>query len=538
MQKEDVVIGNYKGFAFMLFFVPRAPRELRPVYRTNEPYKGTYKRNYEGDYRCTEREVQRMFADADDSRPADSRILKNYSIDDIDKEALAGYRQLFKGSNPDHPWHTLNDLELLRMLGGYRKDRQTGEEGFTVAGLLMFGKTQAITDVECMPHFFPDYQEHLTEDEDIRWTNRICADGTWEANLFNFYQRVLPRLQSALPKPFILEGNIRKEETPAHVAVREALINLCIHADYSVNASLVVRHELHRFVFSNPGTLLVSLDQYYSGGESVCRNKSLQKMFSMLGVAEKAGSGTDKIMKGWRETNWRSPNIYEQQEPDKVVLIMPMESFLSEKAKAKLTEKFGVFANSFDHHVLSILALACDEGSVTNMRLRYSLSLHKSEIANILKIMTQKGLLVSEGYGRGMRYILPQKKPDFLNVATSEANVATSEANVATSEANVATSKGANVATSESNMATSDDKKVATSIKKRMSREELQTLIMTICNEWISLEDLSIKIERDSTYLRNHVIPLMLASKKLQMLYPGTPNHPNQQYKVSDYNNK
>ena len=545
MQKEDVVIGNYKGFAFMLFFVPRAPRELRPVYRTNEPYKGTYKRNYEGDYRCTEREVQRMFADADDSRPADSRILKNYSIDDIDKEALAGYRQLFKGSNPDHPWHTLNDLELLRMLGGYRKDRQTGEEGFTVAGLLMFGKTQAITDVECMPHFFPDYQEHLTEDEDIRWTNRICADGTWEANLFNFYQRVLPRLQSALPKPFILEGNIRKEETPAHVAVREALINLCIHADYSVNASLVVRHELHRFVFSNPGTLLVSLDQYYSGGESVCRNKSLQKMFSMLGVAEKAGSGTDKIMKGWRETNWRSPNIYEQQEPDKVVLIMPMESFLSEKAKAKLTEKFGVFANSFDHHVLSILALACDEGSVTNMRLRYSLSLHKSEIANILKIMTQKGLLVSEGYGRGMRYILPQKKPDFLNVATSEANVATSEANVATSEANVATSKGANVATSESNMATSDDKKVATSksnvatsIKKRMSREELQTLIMTICNEWISLEDLSVKIERDSTYLRNHVIPLMLASKKLQMLYPGTPNHPNQQYKVSDYNNK
>ena len=518
MKKEDVVIGNYKDFAFMLFFVPRAPRELRPVYRTNEPYKGTYKRNYEGDYRCTEREVQRMFADADDSCPIDSRILKNYTIEDIDKDALAGYRQLFKVSHPDHPWHTLNDLDLLRMLGGYRKDRQTGEEGFTVAGLLMFGKTQSITDVECMPHFFPDYQEHLTEDEDIRWTNRICADGTWEANLFNFYQRVLPRLQAALPKPFKLEGNIRQEETPAHVAVREALINLCIHADYSINASLVVRHELHRFVFSNPGTLLVSLNQYYTGGESVCRNKSLQKMFSLIGVAEKAGSGADKIMKGWRETNWKSPNIYEQQEPDKVVLEMPMESFLSEKAKAKLSEKFGIIANSFDHHVLSILALTCDEGFVTNMRLRYSLNLHKSEIANILKLMTQKGLLVSEGYGRGMRYILLQNGPDFFNMVTSDPNVATSDPNVATSDPNVATSKNANVATS----------------KKRMSREELQSLIMTICNEWISLEELSVRIMRDSTYLRNHVIPLMLASKKLQMLYPGTPNHPNQQYKVSD----
>ena len=65
--------------------------------------------------------------------------------------------------------------------------------------------------------------------------------------------------------------------------------------------------------------------------------------------------------------------------------------------------------------------------------------------------MTQKGLLVSGEYGRGMRYMLPQKRPDFLNIATSEANVATSEANVATSETNVATSE-TNVATSEANV--------------------------------------------------------------------------------------
>ena len=37
MRKEDVVVGNYNGFGFMLFFVPRAPREIRPIYRTSEP---------------------------------------------------------------------------------------------------------------------------------------------------------------------------------------------------------------------------------------------------------------------------------------------------------------------------------------------------------------------------------------------------------------------------------------------------------------------------------------------------------------------
>ena len=339
-------------------------------------------------------------------------------MDDIDMESIQAYRQKFSISSPDHPWLTLSDIDLLKKLGGYRKDRETGEEGFTVAGLLMFGKSESITDVECTPNFFPDYREHLTEDENVRWTNRICADGTWEANLFNFYQRVLPRLQSVLPKPFKLEGNIRKEETPAHIAVREALINLCVHADYTEDASLVVRHNTNAFVFSNPGTMLVSKEQYYSGGESVCRNKSLQKMFSMLGVAEKAGSGTDKILKGWKESNWRAPIIDEHQNPDKIELIMPMESLLSENTKSRLEEIFGRLVSTLEHDVLSVLALACDEGSVTNERLRYSLNLHKEEIAALLKQMCQKRLLVAQGHGRGMRYYLPEDNHNDLFALT------------------------------------------------------------------------------------------------------------------------
>ena len=223
-------------------------------------------------------------------------------------------------------------------------------------------------------------------------------------------------------------------------------------------------------------------------------------MFSMLGVAEKAGSGTDKIMKGWREANWRSPNIEEQQAPDKVVLTMPMESFLSEETKGRLTEKFGIIANSFDHNVLTTLALACDEGYVTSARLRYYLNLHKSEISDMLKLMTEKGLLVSEGYGRGTRYVLPINGIDVLR--EDPYNVATSGSNV------------------------------ATSVKKKMSREELQELILQNCQEWISLEDLAKLIHRNPIYLRNHVMPILLAANKIQMLYPK--NHPNQLYKVKD----
>ena len=532
LTSNDVEVAEYKGNKLIIFHIPRANREQRPVYRTTNPLGNTFKRNFEGDYRCTDVEVRRMFADADVLHPADGRILKNYTMEDIDIDSLNRYRQLFKLSSPDHPWLALNDIDLLKMLGGYRKDRQSGEEGFTVAGLLMFGKTLSITDEECCPHFYPDYQERLTEEDDIRWTNRICADGTWEANLFNFYQRVLPRLQSVLPKPFKLENNTRIEETPAHVAVREALINLCVHADYSVNATLVVKHQLDGFVFSNPGTMLVSREQYYMGGDSVCRNKYLQKMFSMIGVAEKAGSGTDKIMKGWRKANWRSPKIEEKQQPDKVVLVMPMESLLSNKAKAILTDKFGISANSFDHNVMSVLALVCDEGGATNERLRYVLNMHKAEISDLLKLMVQKGLLETYGHGRGMHYKLPSKSTNVLgaNNANNTCTFENSEEMVTANGASYSASLTANGASYSASLTANS----ASSAKKRLSREELKSLIISICSDWVSIEDIVKKSGKSTSYIRNVVIPLLLAEKSIVMLFPGTPRNPNQKYRIKE----
>ena len=65
-----------------------------------------------------------------------------------------------------------------------------------------------------------------------------------------------------------------------------------------------------------------------------------------------------------------------------------------------------------------------------------------------------------------------------------------------------------------------------------MSRKELFALIRDICQDWISLEDIVSKSERSYPYLRNRIIPVMLEKGELEMLYPGTPNHPRQKYKV------
>ena len=245
----------------------------------------------------------------------------------------------------------------------------------------------------------------------------------------------------------------------------------------------------------------------------------------MIGIAEKAGSGTNKIIKGWRDANWRSPKIEEQIQPDKVVLVMPMESLLSDKAKAILTDKFGITANAFDRNVMSVLALACDEGDVTNERLRYVLNMHKAEIAELLKLMVQKNLLKAYGYGRGMHYKLPDKRINILG-----ANTTNSVYEVDKSGAYSASS-GANSASSNDNSASSGAYS-ASSPKKRLTKEQLKSLIISICDDWVSIDDIVKRSGKSTSYIRNTVIPLLLAEKSIEMMYPGTPRNPNQKYKV------
>ena len=323
--EDDVRIESVDGSYILICKIPRASYDLRPVYLTTNPFGNTYRRNHEGDYLCTDAEIRRMFSDAEhDHHPQDGRILKGYDFNrDIDIETLHQYRQTFASLQPTHPWVGISDMDFLKKIGAYATEFETGNEGFTLAGILMFGKYDSITNNSGDPSFFVDYRERIaTDDPDVRWTNRIYPDGMWEANLYQFYVRVYNRLIQSLPRPFMIKDGIRQEETPAHDAVREALINCIIHADTNAMGNIIVERTDEALTFQNPGMMLVSKQQYFEGGRSICRNPTLQKMFMRLGRAEKAGSGVDKIVSGWRYLGWPTPTVTEETRPDYVVLTM------------------------------------------------------------------------------------------------------------------------------------------------------------------------------------------------------------------------
>ena len=182
---HDLTVEEIDGIKFMVFRVPKAAYGLKPVFLNGNPFGNTYRRNHEGDYCCTDSEVRLMIADAESQRQSfDSKILPNYTIDDIDAVTLRAYRQRFMLRHENHPWNELDDMAFLTKIGAYHVNRDDGSEGFTRGGILMLGKTESITDPSCAPQFFVDYQEKPLADF-YAGSHSICRNPTLQ-KLFMF----------------------------------------------------------------------------------------------------------------------------------------------------------------------------------------------------------------------------------------------------------------------------------------------------------------------------------------------------------------
>jgi hypothetical protein len=71
-------------------------------------------------------------------------------------------------------------------------------------------------------------------------------------------------------------------------------------------------------------------------------------------------------------------------------------------------------------------------------------------------------------------------------------------------------------------------------LPKRMSRKALEEIILTLClNEYLTVNQISKLIGKNSAYLLNEIIPPLIDNQKLIRLFPATPNHQNQAYKTN-----
>ena len=219
----------------------------------------------------------------------------------------------------EYSFERLDDAEYLRSIGAAAISDTDKKLHPTAAGMLMFGDEYNI--VRCFPEYFLDYREMLNPT--IRWTDRLqSSSGEWSGSVCDFYFRVYNKITKDLKIPFKTKGEDRIDDTPVHGALREALANCLVNTDFYGVRGVVIRKEPERLIMENPGYIRTGKTQMRLGGVSDPRNKTLMKLFNLINISERAGSGVPNIFNVWEDEDWVAPVTEEQFEPDRTILLL------------------------------------------------------------------------------------------------------------------------------------------------------------------------------------------------------------------------
>ena len=265
----------------------------------------------------------------------------------------------------------------------------------------MFGYEYEI--VREHPQFFLDYREEY--DDTHRWTDRIISSsGDWSGNVFDFYYRVYNRMQLDIKTPFEMSGGFRVDDTPVHKAVREALANCLINADYYGRGGLVILKRRGEITLTNPGHFRIEIAAAKSGGLSDPRNGAMLKLFNMIDIGERAGSGIPNIYRVWRDQKWSEPTITQSLSPDRTTLSLPLTGSDDKKVSLKMGDKKVPMKSSAQKAI--IIDYLTDHAKGTTADLSALLGVTPSRVKKLLYELVSEELVVPEGGNRNRTYRL------------------------------------------------------------------------------------------------------------------------------------
>ena len=320
---------------------------------------------------------------------------------------MRAYRNRHMAYRTEHVWERLSDEEYLERIGAAKLSVRDHTLHPTAAGLLMFGEEYKI--LYEFPEYFLDYREVL--DPTIRWTDRLqSSSGDWTGNIFDFFFRVYGKLVKDLKIPFKLEGITRIDDTPVHKALREALANCIVNTDFYFPRGIVIRKDADSIVMENPGSIRTGKAQMLKGGISDPRNKALMKMFNLIGIGERAGSGVPDIYSVWEQQGWRRPEVIEEYGPDRTILKL---SFVK-KAAIKNGDKKVAIKNGDKKQVTKkteiqleyILEYMTSDREYKTSEIAAEIGLKKSRARELVNELVKSGRIEAVGKNRGRRYRL------------------------------------------------------------------------------------------------------------------------------------
>lgn len=225
----------YKSKTILIIQVPVGSQ----VYKC----KGSiYIRREDGDYRVERPEQIAGIVNRKASYFSEQNVLPYSTMEDFRPDLFDKAARLMRANYSSHPWAGLTPDELLKKAGFYKKDALTGQNGYTLSAVLMFGTDEAIQAV------VPAYKfDALVRRKDTdRYDDRL----TVRTNLIEAYDLLMGFVAKHLNDPFFLEGDMRISLRDK--IFRELVANIIAHREYTDArpATMIIYRD--RVEFKNP----------------------------------------------------------------------------------------------------------------------------------------------------------------------------------------------------------------------------------------------------------------------------------------------
>ena len=216
----------------------------------------------------------------------------------------------------------LDDMELLKSARLFHKDYQTGEQGFTLAAVLLFGNDDVILNI--LPHHKTDAL--LRVDNIDRYDDRDDI----RTNLIESYDRLMGFTAKHLPDKFHLIGDQRVSIRDR--IFREVAANCLIHREYlnPFPAKFIIEkkrvytenaNKPHGYGLINP-----------SNFTPFPKNPVIARVFKEMGRADELGSGVKNIFRFTKNYSGADPQLIED---DIFKIIIPLTEQVTEQVKRR-----------------------------------------------------------------------------------------------------------------------------------------------------------------------------------------------------------
>lgn len=192
------------------------------------------------------------------------------------------------------------------------------------------------------------------------------------------------------------------------IAVREALLNLIVHRDYSFSASALISIYDDRIELVSIGGLMPGIDlEDVLAGLSVCRNQNLANVFYRLHLIEAYGTGLTKILEAYEGAS-EKPVISTTKNSFKITLPNVNAKYEVKTVPASIENIPPVPASKADRNEQRILIYVREHGAITRPEAEELLGISASTASRLIKKMVWSGLLVQDGKARNSKYMFAE----------------------------------------------------------------------------------------------------------------------------------